>query len=69
MVTLNEVGNVTNRSAVTIYGLSTDTKPIDKWEGQSIENGSWYIEIDTGYVYLFDKENKLWIIYNICNTN
>ena len=40
---------------VEMRGLSTDEKPI-----LSIENGSAFIEIDTGKVYLFDLENKQW---------
>ena len=35
------------------FGRSIDTKPND------VENGASYIEIDTGRVYRYDKENKL----------
>ena len=35
------------------FGRSIDTKPTD------VENGASYIEIDTGRVYRYDKENKL----------
>jgi len=35
--------------------LSTDTKPTE-----NIANGSSLIEMDTGKVYFFDKDNELW---------
>ena len=41
--------------AVTLYGLSTDTKPT------SVGNGSKFIEIDNdGAEYYFDAENATW---------
>lgn len=42
-----------------LRGLSTDTKPTEI-ETDLIENGSVFIEIDTGNVYIFDGENKEW---------
>lgn len=44
-----------------LRGLSTDEKPI-AIENGTIENGSVFIEIDTGDVYIFDAENKEWIV-------
>lgn len=44
---------------VELRGLSTDTKP-DKINGQDIENGSTFIEIDTGDIYFYDFDNKQW---------
>lgn len=40
-------------------GLSTDEKPTEL-DNQDIANGSVFIEIDTGDVYIFDAENKEW---------
>lgn len=37
-----------------LRGLSTDTKPTD------VGNGSIYICIDTGDMYMFDSANKEW---------
>ena len=48
-----------NKPVYEITGLSTDTKPIN-----SINNGSRYIEMDTGIIYFFDEENKKWIDFN-----
>lgn len=40
---------------VEYRGLSTDTKPTE-----NITNGTTFIEIDTGKVYMFDIENEEW---------
>lgn len=60
MITLNGYGRVTNRLVCSICGLSSDVKPTDKIEGISIENGSTFLEMDTGKAFIFDKENKKW---------
>ena len=39
---------------VELRGLSTDTKPTD------VGNGSVFIEIDTGTIYMFDAVSKQW---------
>ena len=43
-----------------LRGLSTDEKPSDKIKEKNIDNGSVFIEIDTGDVYLFDLEGETW---------
>ena len=37
-----------------IRGLSTDTKPT------TYPNGSTFVEMDTGKVFIFDAENEEW---------
>ena len=44
---------------VELRGLSTDTKPT-KLGNEDIENGSVYIEIDTGKIFMFDGKSKQW---------
>ena len=44
---------------VELRGLSTDVKPT-KLGNEDIENGSTYIEIDTGSIYMFDAQSKTW---------
>lgn len=39
----------------TFAGLSTDTKPTT-----NVENGSTFLEMDTGDLYVFDKTNTQW---------
>ena len=41
--------------AVTLYGLSTDSKP------DSVGNGSCFVEMDTGTISFFDAESSNWV--------
>lgn len=46
-----------------LRGLSTDVKPTTMYPtvgGYNIDNGSEFIEINTGKVYLFDLESTTW---------
>lgn len=45
--------------SVELRGLSTDTKPTE-YNGLKIENGSVFIEIDTGKLYFFDYDSQEW---------
>ena len=45
--------------SVELRGLSTDNKPTEV-NGKKIDNGSAFIEIDTGNVYLYDIESETW---------
>ena len=42
-----------NEKTYEFRGLSTDEKPVEK-----VGNGSVFIEIDTGKVFIFDEQNK-----------
>lgn len=42
-----------------LRGLSTDEKPTEM-NGKKLDNGSTFIEIDTGKIYLYDLENEQW---------
>lgn len=44
---------------VELRGLSTDEKPTEM-NGKIVDNGSSYLEIDTGKLYLYDLENERW---------
>lgn len=45
--------------SVELRGLSTDEKPTEM-NGKKIDNGSAFIEIDTGNVYFFDITTETW---------
>ena len=45
--------------SVELRGLSTDEKPTEM-NGKKIDNGSAFIEIDTGKVYFFDITTETW---------
>ena len=42
-----------------LRGLSTDTKPTKMGE-RFIDNGSAFIEIDTGKIFFYDLDSKTW---------
>lgn len=42
-----------------LRGLSTDTKPTTVGD-ITIDNGSVFIEIDTGKIFFYDIESKTW---------
>ena len=44
-----------NEKTYEFRGLSTDEKPVER-----VGNGSVFIELDTGKVFIFDEQNKTW---------
>lgn len=64
MVSIYQNSNViTNNEgeakALEFRGLSSDTKPT-QLDGETIANGSVFIEIDTGKIFFYDLENEQW---------
>lgn len=56
MVTIAGDGTLSNPEAGKDYrGLSSDTKPTT-----NVPNGSTFIEMNTGNVFMFDEENTQW---------
>ena len=53
MITVAEIANVHD-----YRGLSTDEKP----KGRKRGDGSTFLEIDTGEVYIYDRENDEWVV-------
>lgn len=47
------------KTIMELRGLSTDTKPTEI-QNTVIDNGSTFIEIDTGKVFIYDLENEEW---------
>lgn len=54
MITLYRPNGFEAPRAPTFSGRFIDVKPVN------VENGARYKEIDTGRVYCFDGENKIW---------
>lgn len=54
MITLYRPSYYDAPRASSLAGRSIDFKPI------TVENGATYNEIDTGRIYRFDAENKVW---------
>lgn len=51
------ITSVTNDKCFEFRGLSTDNKPTDPKVG----NGSVFLEIDTGKVFIFNEEAAAWV--------
>lgn len=55
----NTIRNKTSFILSEFRGLSTDEKPVEYKDSQ-VDNGSVFIEIDTGDVYLYNLSSKEW---------
>ena len=55
----NQTSTTGNDREIELRGISTDEKPTTI-DGKDIANGTVFIEIDTGKLYMFDKENEQW---------
>lgn len=64
MITIHTIENTRimpteDRISVELRGLSTDEKPTEV-ANKKVDNGSTFIEIDTGKIYFYDLENEQW---------
>ena len=60
MITAVASAKDTYKPLVTIWGLSTETKPIEKYGSLKMANGSWYYEQDTSTKFRYDEKGKVW---------
>lgn len=60
MITLNKYGDKCNRVWMELYGLSTDEKPIEKFEGAYIGNASTLYIMDKQEMWIYSEENHTW---------
>lgn len=61
MVTVESKAKGTDDYMIDFNGLSTDTKPVDVFEGMKIGNGSTFMEMDTKKLKFWDNENNEWV--------
>lgn len=61
MITLNKYNDRANRTYLELYGLSTDEKPIKKFEKTYIGNASLFYSMDDKKSYIYDEENHRWL--------
>ena len=61
MITIYSQKDLDNdgKMEVELRGLSTDEKPTIVKKA-TIDNGSTFIEIDTGKIYMYDLEHEQW---------
>ena len=55
MITKYIASNERNVAQYDMYGLSTDTKPMD------VGNASTFYEMDTRTLFMYDAQNKVWL--------
>ena len=60
MITLNKYSDRPNRSYMELYGLSTDEKPIEKFENTFIGNASTFYCMDSKEAFIYDEKNHKW---------
>ncbi len=48
-------GATSDKQEIEYRGLSTDEKPTE-----NVSNGTVFVEIDTGKLYMYDLENQQW---------
>ena len=61
MITCNKYSDRPNRSYMELYGLSTDEKPIEKFENTFIGNASTFYCMDSKEAFIYDEENHKWL--------
>ena len=55
------IGSYVHNKQNVIWGLSTDTKP-SVAKGYELSNTDIFYEFDTQKVYIYDAQNKKWIV-------
>lgn len=50
-----------NATQFSLYGLSTDTKPINTFDGRKIANGSSFFEMDTQNIKFYNADTNTWV--------
>ena len=63
MVTLDNTPELKHGGTyeMSFKGLSTDTKPTEKYNNLRIANGSTFMEIDTKSLKFYDEEGAQWV--------
>lgn len=54
-------GNLVSKCKFDLVGLSTDTKPVTTYNGYLIGNGSTFLSMDDGTVYMYDETGTRWV--------
>jgi len=59
--TLFTGGSLVNSYIYSFTGLSTDTKPTRTYKNTQIQNGSQFVEMDTGKVFMYNETSHAWV--------
>lgn len=60
VVTLNSYNGKSNANLCELVGKSTDSKPIGTIDGIKLVNGSTFLEMDTGNVFMYSEDDSTW---------
>lgn len=55
----NDIG-YQDAQKLSLFGLSSDTKPTGTYNGKDIANGSTFLEMDTKDVKFYDADSDTW---------
>ena len=61
MVTVYSQEGRAGATTFEFRGLSGDNKPEETYNGETIGNGSVFIEIDTAKIYFYDGDSNTWV--------
>jgi hypothetical protein len=59
--TLFTGGSLVNSYIYSFTGMSTDTKPTRTYKNTQIQNGSQFLEMDTGKVFMYNEAAHAWV--------
>lgn len=59
--TLFTNGSIVNSYIYSFTGLSTDTKPTRTYKNTQIQNGSQFLEMDSGKLYMYNETSHTWV--------
>ena len=54
-------GSLVNSFIYSFTGLSTDTKPTQTFKNTQIQNGSTFVEMDSGKVFMYNEASHAWV--------
>lgn len=60
MVSVTSYNGKSVTGLLEVVGLSSDNKPTERIGDYYIMNGSTFLEMDTGKVYIYSEGNKTW---------
>lgn len=65
MISIFEVVDFNSKYLLKLVGLSSDEKPIKRYDSQLLMNGSGFLEMDTNKQFIYDEKNQKWLPFEI----
>lgn len=64
MISIYEVVGFNSKYLLKLVGLSSDEKPIKKFDSQLLMNGSRFLEMDTNNEFIYDEAAQKWLPFS-----